>query len=119
MQTLEATGERQRAGSGTTFNEAITQRLKAGGPVGTTVAAFGGAFTKVPAKIMDKYGQWAVGQNLDQIADLFVNPEAGHLFEQLASGKVGLPKARAIAIRLVSLAGQGLRHRPQAQAQPQ
>jgi hypothetical protein len=115
MRTLEATGERQRAGSQTTFNQAIRDELKAGGPMGTAASLL--PLAKIPAAIREKYGQWAVGQNLDQIADLMVNPEAGRMFEQLAAQKYGSPKAMAIAVRLMSLAGQGLRHRPQAQPQ--
>jgi hypothetical protein len=116
MRTLEATGERQRIGSNTTFNTEVLAQLKKGGPLGTAASTVG---VKIPAAIREKYQQWSMGRNLDQIADLFVNPEAGRHFERLVAMRQGTPQAVAMAVRLMSLAGQGLRHRPQAQAQPQ
>jgi len=111
MDILQATGQRQRIGSQTSFNTEALNAMKNGSPVklGLTVAA--GAGIKWPQIVLDKFQGWRLGKNLDQLADLLVNPEAGERFRQIVEAPTGSGKAIAMAIRLGVLAGQGLRHR--------
>lgn len=107
MEVLEATGTRQRMGSTTAFNTEALDALKAGGSVAESlkVAATGGL--KLPQKVFDTLERWRMGKNVNQIADILTNPEAGQLFRQLATAPSASAKAAAVTTRLVYLAERG------------
>jgi hypothetical protein len=119
LEILSATGQRQRAGSMTSFNTEMMQDLKSnsGGLGGAGAAAtktIASAGLNLKSAIAKKFEQLTLGKNLDQFADLLVNPEAATRFRQLSEAPIGSSKALAITARLLAIAGQGIRHRTQA-----
>jgi hypothetical protein len=114
LDIMAATGQRQRPGSMTSFNTEMKSNV---GGVSGAIAGAGkhvvGAGFKWPAAVSRKFEQWSLGRNLDQLADLMVNPEAATRFRQLANAPIGSGKALAIATRLAVLAGHRARRSDQ------
>lgn len=103
---LEAQGQRQRIGSNTSFNNELLSDMKRGGAVGETLPVVAGVGIKLPQKFVDAAARWRLGKNIDQLANLFTNPEAGPLFRQLVLAPQGSAKSTQIAARLTNLATQ-------------
>lgn len=106
LDVVAATGQRQRIGSQTAFNQEMQDVLRRGGAVGeaANVAATGGI--KLPGRIKDAYEQWRLGRNTEQIARLITDPNALPLFRRLAQEAPGSSRAQAMAARLTSMAAQ-------------
>lgn len=106
LDVLAATGQRQRMGSPTAFNQELQDVLRRGGAIGeaANIAATGGI--KLPGKIKDVYDQWRLGKNTEQIARLITDPNALPLFRRLAQEAPGSTRAQAMAARLTSMATQ-------------
>lgn len=106
LDVVAATGQRQRMGSPTAFNQELQDVLRRGGAVGeaANIAATGGI--KLPGKIKDVYDQWRLGKNTEQIARLITDPNALPLFRRLAQEAPGSTRAQAMAARLTSMAAQ-------------
>lgn len=113
LDIVEATGQRQPAGSQTAFNQAIQERLKSGGVTGelANVVATGGI--KAPARLTKWYEELRLGRNTDQLARIFTDPGSEALLRQLAREPVGTARAQGIALRLTYLAEQA-RQKPEA-----
>lgn len=107
LDIMSATGQRQRIGSQTAFNQETQDILRRGGAVGeaANVVATGGI--KLPGKIKEAYEQWRLGRNTEQIAQLFTDPNAINLFRALGRAAPGSAQAEAMAARLGALAAQG------------
>jgi hypothetical protein len=123
MEVLRATGERPRAGSMTTFNSEAMNEMKhnAGGPVGaaaTTAKAVSSLGLGAKSWVWRKVEQWTLGKNLDELADLLVQPEAAQRFRQLAAEPPGSGRVIQLIGRLAAIAGQGVRHRRQPENDP-
>ena len=106
LNVIAATGQRQRIGSQTAFNQAIQSELQKGGAVGEAVNAVATAGIKIPGRLTKAYEDWRLGQNTGQIAQLFTDPNALALFRRLAAAAPGSNQAQAIAARLTSMALQ-------------
>lgn len=106
LNVIAATGQRQRIGSQTAFNQAIQSELQKGGAVGEAVNAVATAGIKIPGRLTKAYEDWRLGQNTGQIAQLFTDPNALALFRRLAAAAPGSNQAQAIAARLASMALQ-------------
>jgi hypothetical protein len=103
---LEAQGQRQAIGSQTAFNQEVLQDLRRGtarGEAGTMALGLG---VKAPARIKDAIERWRLGDNVDQIARLLTDPNAGREFARMASVNNGAA-FNASVIRLVGLAQRG------------
>lgn len=100
LDIMSATGQRQRIGSQTAFNQEAQDVLKRGGMVGEVANTVATAGVKLPARVKEAYEQWRLGQNTGQIAQLFTDPNAIGLFRQLARAAPGSSQAQAIAARL-------------------
>lgn len=106
LDVVSATGQRQRMGSPTAFNQELQDVLRRGGAIGeaANIAATGGI--KLPGKIKDVYDQWRLGKNTEQIARLITDPNALPLFRRLAQEAPGSSRAQAMVARLTSMATQ-------------
>lgn len=106
LDVVAATGQRQRIGSQTAFNQEMQDVLRRGGAIGeaANIAATGGI--KLPGKIKDAYEQWRLGKNTEQIARLITDPNALPLFRRLAQEAPGSNRAQAMVARLTSMATQ-------------
>lgn len=106
LNVVAATGQRQRIGSQTAFNQAIQGELQKGGAVGEAVNAVATAGVKLPSRITKAYEEWRLGQNTEQIARLFTDPNALGMFRRLAQAAPGSPQAQNITARLSAMALQ-------------
>lgn len=106
LDVVAATGQRQRIGSQTAFNQEMQDVLRRGGAIGeaANIAATGGI--KLPGKIKDAYEQWRLGKNTEQIARLITDPNALPLFRRLAQEAPGSSRAQAMVARLTAMAQQ-------------
>lgn len=104
LNVLSATGQRQRIGSQTAFNQEAQDVLKRGGALGETANAVATGGIKLPGRIKEAYEQWRLGQNTQQIAQLFTDPNAIAMFRRLAAAAPGTNQAQAIGARLASMA---------------
>lgn len=103
LEVMEATGQRQRIGSQTAFNQELQAQLKSGGITGevTTLAAGGGM--KLPARIKEKIEQWRLGKNVDEIARLLTDPKAADAFRALADAPSDSQRMIGAIARLYSI----------------
>jgi hypothetical protein len=103
MEMMEATGQRQRVGSQTAFNQEALAALKEGSTIGEVVATGG---VKLPQKFKDKLAAWNLGSNVDEVSRLLSDPNAAPAFKQLVTAKRGSGTEVAAIGRLVSIAGK-------------
>jgi hypothetical protein len=106
LNIMSATGQRQRIGSQTAFNQEAQAALTRGGAIGEAANAVATAGIKLPGRIKEAYEQWRLGRNTQQIAQLFTDPNALGLFRQLARAAPGSNQAQAISARLAVMATQ-------------
>lgn len=106
LNVLSATGQRQRIGSQTAFNQEAQDVLRRGGAIGEAANAVATAGIKLPGRVKDAYEQWRLGQNTQQIAQLFTDPNALAMFRRLAAAAPGSNQAQAVAARLAVMATQ-------------
>jgi hypothetical protein len=71
---FEAQGYRQAPGSQTEFNRQISDRLRAGGPLGEAAATLASP-NKWGARVMDAYREFKYGKNTEQWARVFTSPD--------------------------------------------
>ena len=116
LNVVAATGQRQRIGSQTAFNQAVQGELQKGGAVGEAVNAVATAGIKLPGRITKAYEEWRLGRNTEQIARLITDPNALAMFRRLAQAAPGSSQAQAIAARLAAM---GLQSRSATQTSPQ
>lgn len=106
LNVLSATGQRQRIGSQTAFNQEAQDVLKRGGAIGEAANAVATAGIKLPGRVKEAYEQWRLGRNTQQIAQLITDPNALSLFRALARAAPGTNQAQAISARLATMALQ-------------
>jgi hypothetical protein len=106
LQVMEAQGTRQRIGSQTAFNTEMLGDLRRGKAVGEAVLQASTVGLNLPRKVKDTIERWRLGRNVDELANLFTNPEAGPRFGQLAQAPAGSSQAAALTSRLVYMALQ-------------
>lgn len=99
LDVLSATGTRQGIGSRTSYNDMINEMQKSGGAVqaGAKIAAQPLSFLK---PVADKYDQWKLGRNLNELADILTNPRSANLLRAAARApQSALP---SLALKLVT-----------------
>lgn len=106
LDVVAATGQRQRIGSQTAFNQEMQDVLRRGGAIGEAANVVATAGVKLPARVKEAYEQWRLGKNTEQIARLITDPNALPLFRRLAQEAPGSSRAQAMAARLTSMASQ-------------
>jgi len=106
LDVVAATGQRQRIGSNTAFNQELQDILRRGGMIGEAANTIATAGVKLPGRIKDAYEQWRLGRNTEQIARLITDPNALPLFRRLAQEAPGSTKAQAMAARLTAMSVQ-------------
>lgn len=106
LDVVAATGQRQRMGSPTAFNQELQDVLRRGGAVGEIANAAATGGIKIPGRIKEAYEQWRLGRNTGEIARLITDPNALPLFRRLAHEAPGSNRAQAIVARLTSMATQ-------------
>jgi hypothetical protein len=102
LQVMEAQGTRQRVGSQTSFNDIIKDELKRGGTIGEATTAALGVGLNLPRRVAERVEQWRLGSNVDELARLLTDPNAGPTFRRLALA-TDYDTARVNAMRLVYL----------------
>jgi hypothetical protein len=99
LDILEATGTRQPKGSLTSFNSQELKAMEGGGAA--ALAATAASPGKWWTFVNDKYKSWSLGHNLDQLARIITNPNAGRALMTISRIPVGSARAEAIAGRLI------------------
>lgn len=103
LEIMEATGQRQRIGSQTAFNAEMQAALKSGGMLGEAATLAAGVGTQFPKRVLERFKQWNLGRNTDELARLLTDPRATGLFRTLAEAPQGSSRAYAAAARLGAL----------------
>jgi hypothetical protein len=116
---LEASGQRQRIGTITSFNNEALTALKTGKPASEALSTIATAGTKLPATIKRAVEEWRLGRNVDQLAYLFTDPRAASAFQALATAPVGAEKALGLAFRITGLGVRGYNLPQATQSRPQ
>lgn len=106
LDIMSATGQRQRIGSQTAFNQETQDILRRGGMIGEAANTVATAGIKLPGRVKEAYEQWRLGQNTEQIARLFTDPNAIEMFRRLGRAAPGSSQAQAIAGRIAVMATQ-------------
>jgi hypothetical protein len=99
LDILEATGTRQTKGSLTSFNSQELKAMEGGGL--TALAATAASPGKWWTFANDKYKSWSLGHNLDQLARIITNPDAGPALMAISRLPVGAERSQAVAGRLI------------------
>lgn len=105
LDIAEATGQRQRPGSMTAFNKEFMDNLSKGGVISDAVPIIKSGGTALPGMIRDRYAQYQLGKNTEQLAKLITDPQALPMFRALANSSGA--KAQAATLRLLAIAQQG------------
>lgn len=102
LDVLEATGTRQHVGSRTAYNAELNKEFGSGG-----VARDAAKITANPARLaqplIDKYEQWKLGKNLNELARLVTDRRSADLLRAIASAP-NQSAAGQLAVRLVAFA---------------
>ena len=115
LEVLEATGQRQRIGSQTAFNQELQGNLKRGGLASEGVTMAAGAGLQLPQRIRDGIERWRLGKNVDELARVLTDPQAASVFRALANTPPGSVKAPLLAARLYTISTEGARNTRGAQ----
>ncbi len=100
LEAAEATGTRQAKGSLTAFNAQELGAMSSGGLIGE-VAKTGLSPGKWWTVVSDKYGQWKLGSNLDELARIFTDPRSAPLLERISRMPSGGREAGYLVSRLI------------------
>jgi hypothetical protein len=106
LDIMAATGQRQRIGSQTAFNQEMQAVLKAGGMGSEAGVLAAGVGMKLPARIYEAFQRWNLGRNTDEIARLLTDPQAAPAFRNLALARHGSQQEAAALTRLVNIASE-------------
>jgi len=97
LEAAEATGTRQAKGSLTAFNAQELKAMSGSGLAGEAVKT-GLSPGKWWSVVNDKWSQWKLGRNLDELARIFTDPKSAPVLKRIA----GMPKGGREAQYLVS-----------------
>lgn len=102
FEVMQATGMRQRPGSKTAFNQELQESMGVGGAGSETakVALSPGVWLK---KANEVIGKWQAGQNLDELARIITDPNAGAILARLSALPKHSPEAAFLVARLTAL----------------
>jgi hypothetical protein len=100
MEIFQATGRRQRIGSQTAFNQEYQDVLRGGRLVGESL-------TGARKAIRERYQQWRLGQNLDDLARLLTDQGAQQRLLELSRANYADPRTGVLIGQLVEdIAGE-------------
>ena len=114
LDVMQATGERQRLGSLTSFNTEALANMKNGGAANLAAEAVTTAGIQLPRRIREAFQRWNLGQNTDEVARILTDPKSADLFRHLATTNPTSTKAAALAARLASIGMRGAHSGPAA-----
>lgn len=80
---MEAQGMRPPPNSATAFNHEMQSQLRKGGAVGEALTLAAGGGLRLPARAAEAFQAWQMGNNVQQLARLFTDPQAGRMFRDL------------------------------------
>lgn len=83
MQTLEATGRRQAIGSKTAFNKEAVDAMSGGSAAGELAAGVAKP-GQIAGFVKDRYRQWVLGQNMEELARFLTSPANRERLAELA-----------------------------------
>lgn len=109
LEALEATGTRQAKGSLTAFNAAELKAMGGSGAVGEVVKT-GLSPGKWWNVVNDKWSQWKLGSNLDELARIFTDPKSGPVLKRIIAMPSGSREAGYLASRLILQAENAFVH---------
>lgn len=107
LEAAEATGTRQTKGSLTAFNDAELKGMSGSNVIGEAVktAASPGKWWSI---VNDKWSQWKLGSNLDELARIFTDPNSAPVLKRIASMPKGSREAGYLVSRLILQAENAL-----------
>lgn len=100
LEAAEATGTRQGKGSLTAFNAQELKSMSGSNVVGEAVKT-GLSPGKWLSVVNDKWGQWKLGRNLDQLAHILTDPKSAPVLKRIAAMPVGSRGAQYLVSRLI------------------
>lgn len=100
LEAAEATGTRQAKGSLTAFNAQELKAMSGSNLVGETVKT-GLSPGKWWSVVNDKWSQWKLGRNLDELARIFTDPGSADVLKRIASLPKGGREAGYLVSRLI------------------
>jgi hypothetical protein len=116
MTILEAQGQRQAIGSQTAFNQTAQQALKSGSVAGEAASTVASVGMKFPQRVKDAIETWRLGNNVDELARLFADPNAGREFARLATANnPGAINASVFRLTMLAKTGAGQSSGPKDQ----
>ncbi len=113
LDVLEATGTRQGVGSRTTYNAEINKAQGAGG-LARDAAKVGLNPLKAAQPLIDRFEQYKLGRNLDQLANVLTDPGSVNLLRAIARAPANSGQVPNLALRLATFANAS---RPEAPRQ--
>lgn len=99
LDVLEATGTRQGIGSRTAYNTEINKLQGAGG-LARDAAKVAANPTRLFQPLVEKYEQYKLGSNLNELADILTNPRSANLLR--AAARAPQSSLPGVALRLVA-----------------
>lgn len=116
MDVMEATGTRQGIGSKTAYNLNRDQVLGIGGLTSTALkgAKEPVAFLK---PLIEKYEQWKLGSNKDELARILTDPGSGEMLRKLSGINPASHAAARLTMRLLTYGGAASQHTPDREKQ--
>lgn len=100
LEAAEATGTRQAKGSLTAFNAQELKAMSGSGLVGEAVKT-GLSPGKWWSVVNDKWSQWKLGSNLDELARIFTDPKSAPVLKRIAGMPKGSREAQYLVSRLI------------------
>jgi hypothetical protein len=100
LEAAEATGTRQAKGSLTAFNAQELKAMSGSGMAGEAVKT-GLSPGKWWSVVNDKWGQWKLGRNLDELARIFTDPKSADVLKRIAGMPSGGREAQYLVSRLI------------------
>lgn len=100
LEAAEAIGTRQAKGSLTAFNAPEMKALSGSSLIGETVKT-GLSPGKWWSVVNDKWSQWKLGSNLDELARIFTDPKSGPVLKRIAVMPKGSREAQYLVSRLI------------------
>lgn len=107
LEAAEATGTRQAKGSLTAFNAQELRSMGGSNIIGETVKT-GLSPGKWWSVVNDKWSQWKLGRNLDELARIFTDPKSAPVLKRIAGMPNGSREAQYLVSRLILQAENAL-----------
>lgn len=101
MDVLEATGTRQNVGSRTAYNAEINKAQSMGG-LTRDAAKVGLNPLKALAPVIERYENWKLGRNLDELARILTDPASANRLRAISRMPIESDIARNTAIKLLT-----------------